>query len=148
MGGKFSRPAGKSHARNLAFQAIGGGAFLSSLDFWFSFIALVIKLPCDAARERRHIKIPRTPAKITTPPAKTPVWPVPELSGGGAAAFVGVSGSLVISVCSGTALVCSNGTTTGGFNSLATAGAGAEVAVMGNGTTAFVGVCGAAVILD
>ena len=88
MGGKFSRPAGKSHARNLAFQAIGGGAFLSSWDFWFSFIALVIKLPCDAAWERRHIKNPRTPAKITTPPAKTPVWPVPELSDGGAAVIL------------------------------------------------------------
>ena len=100
MGAKFSRPAGKSHARNLAFQAIGGGAFLSSCDFWFSFIALVIKLPCDVAWERRHMEItkPTTKTKITTPMAQTPLWPIPELSGGGAAAFVGVSGSLVISV--------------------------------------------------
>jgi hypothetical protein len=80
----------------LAFQAIGGGAFLSSWDFWFSFIALVIKLPCDAVWERRHMKIAKTPAKTTTPPAQTLVWPTPELSGGGAAAFVGVSGSTVI----------------------------------------------------
>jgi len=53
MAVKSSRPAAKSHARNLAFQARGGGAFLSSLFFWFSFIALVIKLPCEEARKRR-----------------------------------------------------------------------------------------------
>ena len=103
MGAKFSRLAAKSHARNLTFQAIGGGAFLSSWDFWFSFIALVIKLPCDTVRERRHMKIARPPTttKKTTPHGPNPLRPIPELSGGGAAAFVGVSGSAVISVCSG-----------------------------------------------
>ena len=100
MGGKFFRVTAKSHARNLAFQAIGGGAFLSSWDFWFSFIALVIKLPCGVAWERRHMEItkPTTKTKITTPMAQTPLWPTPELSVGGAAAFVGVCGSTVISV--------------------------------------------------
>jgi hypothetical protein len=84
----------------LAFQAIGGGAFLSSRDFWFSFNALVIKLSCDAVWERRHMKIARPPAKAkkATPPAQTPLRPIPELSGGGVAAFVGVSGSAVILV--------------------------------------------------
>jgi hypothetical protein len=139
MAAKFSRPAAKSHARNLAFQAIGGGTFLSSRDFWPSFIALVIKLPCDLAWERCHRKIARPPttANKATPPAQIPLRPIPELSDGGAAAFVGVSGSAVISGWVGMALVCTNGATAGGFTSLATAGAGADVAAMGTGTTAF-----------
>ena len=121
---------------------------MSSWDFWFSFIALVIKLP-DEARKRRSMKIARPPTTAkATPPAQTPAWPIPELSGGGAVAFVGVSGSLVISGWAGTAPVCSNGAPTGGFISLVTAGAGGGVAVMDNGVTTFVRVCVAVVILD
>jgi hypothetical protein len=146
MAAKSSRPAAKSHARNLAFQTIGGGALLSSRVFWSSVSALEIKLPRDAVWERHHIKIARPTTKTTTPPAKIPLWPVPELSVFEATAFVGVTGSVVTSGRAGTALVSSGGATAG-FSSLTTAGAGAEVAVMGAGATAFVGFSGAGVIL-
>jgi hypothetical protein len=140
MAAKLSRVATKSHARNLALQAIGGGAFLSSCAFWSSFIALVIKLPCGAPWERHHMRIASTTTKMAAPPAKILLRPIPEFSGGEAAAFVEVSGSAVISVCAGTALVSA---AAGGFTSLATASAGAEVAVMDDGTAAFGDFCGA-----
>src|SRR5208283_2172086 len=154
MAVKFSRPAAKSHARNWTFQVIGGGNFLSSRlssrlssclssclpVSLYSFIARVIRLAWSAVRWRRSRKTvsPPATARNATLMAKTPLRPIPELSDGGPAIMLDWAG---------TAPVCINDTSFEGLASLATAGAGADVAVIGGGVMAFVVVRGAAVIL-
>ena len=65
--------------------------------------------------------------------AKAPLRPIPELSGGGVAACFGISGAAMILGWAGAALVCTGGTMSGGFTSLATGGAGVDVTVIGGG---------------
>src|ERR1700690_3731498 len=90
MGGKFSRPAVKSHARNQSF-----------------FMARVMRLSWSDLRERRRRKAVRPPATTTlaTPMNNTLLLPVPELSGGGAVAFVAVCDPVAFSGWVGTVLV-------------------------------------------
>jgi hypothetical protein len=93
----------------------------------------VIKLPCGAVPERRHMKNATPPAttKIAAPMARASILLIPELSDGGVA-FAG-GGATVPSASAGTALVDIKAASSGDFTSLATAGAGVEVVVSDGG---------------